>query len=174
MIRGTHDDFAAGRVLPNKVIRIPDKFKGNAGSQKSPEALPRTSGEVHRKRIFRQAARPEFHHQLTGKFRPYRPVHIADVAANSVFSPFPAGALMPAADGGGRSLSAVSFSKEGSNLRPSPLPHAGWRKSQMPGLVKIYGAVYGKQIRPAYGFIQERSPRKPGFPAFPGPRSGGS
>ena len=33
-------------------------------------------------------------------------------------------------------------------------------KVQMPGLVKIYGAVYGKQIRPAYGFIRERSPRE--------------
>ncbi len=88
MIRGTHDDFAAGQALPDKVIRLPDKFKGNAGSQKSPEALPRTSGEVHRKRIFRQAARPEFHHQLTGKFRPYRPVHIADVAAEFRLSPF--------------------------------------------------------------------------------------
>lgn len=32
-------------------------------------------------------------------------------------------------------------------------------KVQMPGLVKIYGAVYGKQIRPAYGFIQGTKPQ---------------
>ena len=87
MIRGAHDDFAAGQALPDKVIRLPDKFKGDARRQKSPEALPRASGKVHRKRIFRQAARPEFHHQLTGKFRPHRPVHIADVSAE--FGLFP-------------------------------------------------------------------------------------
>ena len=44
MVRGAHDDFAAGQALPDKIIRLPDKFKGNTGSQKSPEALPRASG----------------------------------------------------------------------------------------------------------------------------------
>ena len=44
MIRGAHDDFAAGQALPDKVIRLPDKFKGDARRQKSPEALPRASG----------------------------------------------------------------------------------------------------------------------------------
>ena len=170
MIRGEHDDFAARQALPDKVIRLPDKFKGDARRQKSPEALPRASGKVHRKRIFRQAARPEFHHQLTGKFRPHRPVHSADVSAEFRLFPLFQQGLQCRQQMAAVVVVQRFLFKRG--VKPASIPLCRMQdggKVQMPGLVKIYGAVDGKQICPAYGFIQGTKPQGcQDFPRFLG------